>query len=263
MRVNLIIGGAEKGGTTALHHLLNQHPSIVMPRAKELHFFSDDSYFRGSEDPDYDCYHKMFYGRSYPYKAKILFKKISGASIFGDATPDYMWWRSAPYRIYQYNPDAKWILLLRNPIERAFSHYKMEYYKKKREHLSFADALIEEERRSERLHPLQDKVFSYKSRGLYSGQLRNIYKYFDCDSVFVVTSDKLKHNMLSVLNDVCMFLGVSEYKRSYLPGLFDSNAGNNSAKISQNDKQYLVNIFRDDVSELENILDMNLSSWLM
>jgi hypothetical protein len=63
MKINLIIGGTEKGGTTTLHYLLKSHPKILMPRAKELHFFSNENYFmKGGVDVDYRQYHRMFIG---------------------------------------------------------------------------------------------------------------------------------------------------------------------------------------------------------
>ena len=263
MKINLIIGGAEKGGTTTLFHLLKNHPSIVLPRAKELHFFSDDSRFHVPEEIDYSAYHKSFFSRSYSYKMKMYYKVLMGATVFGDATPDYMWWKTAPYRVFQYNSDAKWVLLLRNPIDRAFSHWKMEFYKKNRENLSFIDALMQEEERASQMSPMQDKIFSYKSRGFYTEQLRNIYRYFDKKNIYINTSDELRNNTLSVVSDICVFLGVSKYNESYIPKSYDQNKSSNNVKLSKDCRLYLVNVFRDEINELEKLLNKDLSEWLL
>jgi len=267
VKINLIIGGTEKGGTTSLYNLLKEHPKVLMPRAKELHFFSDENYFT-ENDVDYQQYHRMFFGRSYKYKFKLYYKYLSGARIFGDASPEYMWWNSAPHRVYQYNPLAKWLILLRNPIDRAFSHYKMNVFKKgakkghQNEQLSFMEAIIQEKERCKKSLPLQDKNFSYMDKGLYSKQLKNIYKYFDKNNVYVETSDVFKFNTFGTVNEICNFLGIDDYREYYIPKRYDSNIGVNDITMTSEERQYLVDYFKDEVKELEVILQKDLSFWL-
>ncbi len=123
MRVDFVIGGTQKGGTSALDSFLQQHPEICMPETrKELHFFD-----READDTDYKKYHANF-------KPKPQHRAI------GEASPIYMYWETAPYRIWRYNPQMKWILALRNPVERAFSAWNMET-KRGKEKLPFAEAI--------------------------------------------------------------------------------------------------------------------------
>ena len=260
MKINLIIGGTEKGGTTSLYSLLKNHLEIIAPRAKELHFFSDDSFF-DKEVIDHKQYHKLFLGRSWKHKLKIYLKYFSGARILVDSSPEYMWHNSAPQRVYQYNSDAKWIVLLRNPIDRVFSHYKTNVFKKStvNEPLSFIEALTRESKKNDTL--LQDRSFSYIDKGFYSKQLKNMYKYFDKKNVYVETSDTFKDNTLCVLNDICNFLEIGEYKKQYIPTSYDSNLGVSDIVMSSQEKEFLINIFKDEIKDLECVLKRDLSAW--
>ena len=114
---------------------------------KELHFFD-----REEEDRDYKKYSRKFR----PPKPK--------QRVIGEASPIYMYWETAPYRIWKYNPKMKWILVLRNPVERAFSAWNMET-KRGKEKLSFAEAIEKEPERCREALPLQHRVYSYIDRG--------------------------------------------------------------------------------------------------
>src|SRR4051795_9448938 len=112
MLINFVIGGTQKGGTSALDAFLRQHPQICMPESrKELHFFDREENF--ARPPKYRKYHANF-------------RPGPGHRVTGEATPIYMYWDAAPARIWSYNPAMKWILVLRNPVERAFSAWNME-----------------------------------------------------------------------------------------------------------------------------------------
>ncbi|HZR78058.1 MAG TPA: sulfotransferase domain-containing protein, partial [Chthoniobacterales bacterium] len=149
MRVDFVIGGTQKGGTSALDSFLRQHPGICMPTTrKELHFFD-----REEDNRDYKAYHANF-------------QPQPQHRVTGEASPIYMYWETAPYRIWKYNPNMKWILALRNPVERAFSAWNMET-KRGKEKLSFAQAIEKEADRCREALPLQHRVYSYVDRGLY------------------------------------------------------------------------------------------------
>src|SRR6266705_6230433 len=101
MRVDFVIGGTQKGGTSALDSFLRQHPEICMPKTKkELHYFDREQNFE--KRPNYEKYHAQF-------------KPAPRHRMTGEATPIYMYWNAAPHRIWTYNPQMKWILALRNP----------------------------------------------------------------------------------------------------------------------------------------------------
>src|SRR5256886_13492270 len=147
MRVDFVIGGTQKGGTSALDSFLRQHPQICMPETKkELHFFD-----REEDDRDYKKYHANF-------------KPNPQQRVTGEASPIYMYWETAPYRIWKYNPKMKWILALRNPVERAFSAWNMGT-KRGKEKLSVVDAIEKATDRCRGALPLQDRGYFYVDRG--------------------------------------------------------------------------------------------------
>src|SRR5437764_2957004 len=147
MRVDFVIGGTQKRGTSALDSFLRQHPQICMPTTKkELHFFD-----REEENTDYKEYHANF-------------EPTPEQRVIGEASPIYMYWETAPYRIWKYNPKMKWILALRNPVERAFSAWNMEA-KRDHEKLAFPEAIEKEPERCRTALPLQPRVYFDIDRG--------------------------------------------------------------------------------------------------
>ena len=128
-RIDFIIAGTQKGGTTALDEYFRTHQSICMAHKKEVHFFDEDRYFE-KKSPNYSKYHKYFSPNDY-------------SQVIGEATPIYMYWNKAIERIHVYNPQIKLIIILRNPIDRAFSHWNMER-DKGRESRTFLKAILDE-----------------------------------------------------------------------------------------------------------------------
>src|SRR5437763_8058688 len=124
-----------------------------------------------------------------------------------------MYWETAPYRIWKYNPTMKWILALRNPVERAFSAWNMET-KRGKEKLSFAEAIEKEADRCREALPLQHRVYSYIDRGFYAHQVRRLFNIFDRENVLVLLSDELRSNHRQSLRSAFEFLGVDS---SFVP----------------------------------------------
>src|SRR5437016_13541773 len=136
-RLNFIVPGAQKSGTTALHYFLRKHPQIALPDRQETHFFDDEEIF--SQQPvDYELLHRHFRVRA--------FRGVGSKPEAGEVTPSYLYWKPAMERIRNYNRQIKLVILLRNPIDRAFAHWNMQRFKD-REPLGFLDALKEEPRR--------------------------------------------------------------------------------------------------------------------
>src|SRR2546429_7073426 len=111
-KVDFLVAGAQKSGTTALNYYLRRHPYIALPIKKELHFFDNDELFAGG-NVSYEPLHEMF-------------QPARPGGIAGENTPIYLYWRPALPRIRDYNPAMKFIVILRNPIERAFSQWNMQ-----------------------------------------------------------------------------------------------------------------------------------------
>ena len=126
-RIDFIIAGTQKGGTTALYEYFRLHQNICMADKKELHFFDEDRYFE-KKNPNYSKYHRYFSPNEH-------------SQIIGEATPIYMYWNKSIERIHVYNPKIKLIIILRNPIDRAFSHWNMER-DKGRESRTFLKAIL-------------------------------------------------------------------------------------------------------------------------
>src|SRR5258708_21787754 len=110
-KVGFIVAGAQKAGTSALDAYLREHPELCLPRQKEVHFFDTNRFF-AVEPVDYTRYHSYFNPRP-------------SHRLLGEVTPAYLYWPTAAERIARYNPAMKLIMVLRNPVTRAFSQCNM------------------------------------------------------------------------------------------------------------------------------------------
>src|SRR5207302_6479875 len=239
MRVDFVIGGTQKGGTSALDSFLRQHPEICMPETrKELHFFD-----READDTDYKKYHANF--------------KPKQQRVIGEASPIYMYWETAPYRIWKYNPKMKWILALRNPVDRAFSAWNMET-KRDHEKLPFAEAIGKEPERCRMALPLQHRVYSYVDRGFYAHQVRRLFNIFGKENVLVLLNEELRNDHKKTLRRVFEFLGVDS---SFIPPEATIFEHEYSDKIDNQWRARLIDMFYFDIMELEKLLGRNFASW--
>lgn len=213
---DFIVVGAQKAGTSALFNYLIQHPSIIEPSAKEIHFFDRD-YKKGIK----------YYKRSFPTRTyKNIIKKLTGNAITGEATPDYCYIPNCMERINYYIPNVKIIFIIRNPIERAYSEYIMNI-KKGIEKLSFEEALEKEEERIKCLKKPPEEVpikegfsasqYSYKDRGIYITQLKRIEKLFPKNNILLINHEDMKKDTMGELTRVLKFLGIRDKDRFYNP----------------------------------------------
>lgn len=200
-QLDFMIVGAQKCGTTALAHFLSRHPGIGMADPKEAHLFDAPDYSSDWSPEEID------------ERYRPLFEHCPGAAIRGEATPAYMFLPEVARELDRYNPELKLIVLLRDPVERAVSQYYMERDRGD-EHLPLWLALSSEPFRLRRCRDARQsgsvmRRHSYRRRGLYSLQLRNLYRFFRKDRVLVIrTRDLLQHHD-AVLRQVFAFLGVS------------------------------------------------------
>src|ERR1700712_3741069 len=151
LKLDFLIIGTQKGGTSALDYYLRLHPGIEMGKQKELHFFDDEEIFK-SKKVDYTVLESHF--------------QVHSDKICGEATPIYMYWQPCIKRIWEYNHKIKLIAILRNPVSRAYSQWNMEI-QRKWDSGTFLDCIVNEEKKARESLPLQHRVYSYIDRGFY------------------------------------------------------------------------------------------------
>ena len=217
-RPNFIIIGAAKGGTTALHNYLGQHPDIFVTRKKEPKFFT--FYGDGVQDPSIPDERFDEDGRrryEYTKAGSIcdlesyhgLFDGVDGETAIGESSPMYMYCPESAQRIHDYDPTMKLIAILRNPVDRAFSHY-MQYSIQVQgdEYLPTFEKAIAAE-------PIDHPSMWYGLRhyvrlGFYHAQLQRYFDRFDPSQIQVHLYEDFKQNPQQVFGDIFRFLGVDD-----------------------------------------------------
>lgn len=196
MLPNFLIIGAQKGGTTSLINHLARHPDIFVPYEKEIGFFHDDQEYAKGID-----YYKTY------------FSGWNGEKCVGHApvNTSFCAEKAAP-RLFSFNPDIRLIMILRNPIDRAYSHY---YYCRRNclEDMDTFEAVIQREldmiARGD--HEYRSCHF-YISHGFYYAQLRAYFEYFDRNQLLILYYEDFKHSPESTLLSIHSFLKVEAIK---------------------------------------------------
>lgn len=243
MSVDFLICGTQKGGTSALDACCRSHRDILMPSQKELHFFDDDARFTEGE-PDYTVYH-------------ALFPNPEPGKVRGESTPVYMYWPGVPERIHRYNPAIRLITILRNPIERAYSHWQMET-SRGNETLPFGVALRAETARLAGADANQRRVYSYIDRGRYTAQLEKLWSLFGRDKVLVLRNEALRSTPADVLAQVSEFLDIAPFPEMQPQTV---NRQDYVSAMADSDRQFLQEVFAADIAALATALDWSLDNW--
>jgi hypothetical protein len=295
---NFLIAGAAKSGTTSLYYYLKDHPDIYLSPVKEPCFFTSEilNICRQGVDDD-----KKFYIKTFE-KYCELFRGAPGKKAIGEASTDtlYHYEETIP-AIKRLMVEPSIIILLRNPVDRAFSAY-LHLVRDNRESLSFEQGLAAEE---ERIKRNWQCIWHYKKRGLYYDQVKAFMDSFK--HVKVLLHDDLKKNPESVIKEVYEFLGVdasyrpadtkTHYNMSGVPrfkclnniflmknivqrtirniGSFlltedrwvklrDTLRGKLLVKIEMKPETrfYLQQFFREDILKLQELIDKDLSAWI-
>lgn len=240
-----LIVGAAKAGTTSLYTYLAQHPQIIEAKVKEVQFFSV-YYNKGV----------MWYRSKFPTKYQINERKITG-----EASPYYLFHPHAPKRIYKLLPNIKLIVMLRDPVDRAISHYFHEL-REENEFLPMEEAFRNEKKRikpelikmqaDESYNSETYRCYSYKSRGIYVDQLIRYFSLFSKDKMLILKSEDLFSNPKGILKDVLAFL---EVDAGILPNnLNPKNVGSYCAKVSSPIYKDLVNYYAPHNERLYQLL---------
>ena len=187
--VDFLIIGAQKAGTTALFHYLSTHPNVFMPPGKEVAFFcNDQKYLRGCER----------YLSHY-------FDAANAQQIKGEASPSYMLFDYVPARIQEHFPEIKLVAILRNPIDRAYSHYRMAV-RRSVELKTFDERVAEELQHGWIPDQERNHNSNYILFGEYGRILENFLAHFRREQIEIVFSEDLRSNRLTTVNKVLKFL---------------------------------------------------------
>jgi hypothetical protein len=241
-QLDFIVPGAQKSATTALHYFLKRHPQIALPDRQELHFFDDEEIF--SRPVNYQELHRHF-------------PAIAHSGLAGEVTPSYLYWRPAIERIHAYNPQIKLIILLRNPVDRAFAHWNMQRFRNL-EPLDFLDALKEESRRTAQASSIESRRFAYVERGFYSAQLERVFKFFPRPQVHVVKFEDFRDRKQKILDRIFDFLGL---KRLRITRDSDRNVVPYERAMTPDERKYLFSVFGLEIEKLEQMLGWHLADW--
>lgn len=265
--------GAMRCGTTLLYKILKSHNEIFVPRIrKEVHFF-DINYKKGLK------WYKSFF----PSK-----KDARKYKAIGEITPRYIFQENVPRKVAKVLPDAKFIVILRNPVNRIYSHYKLGLSVSKK-NISFEDFI--------------KSVNEPFRRGLYSEQLKNWMKHFPRERFLILIFEEMLDNPCKALKQIAEFLNVDKnkfdvglfesksnysyeprFKKLYLIGFKFKNfllrndldymysivrkgkhlfriVGKKADNIDADTRKKLYMMYEEDINELEKMLDINLSRW--
>ena len=199
--LGFVIGGVQKAGTSALARYLGAHPCLQLPHDKEAHIFDAPDFDDAATTSQIDA------------QFASLFDTATDTVLRGDATPFYLFQPKVIARIARYNPAMRWIVLLRDPVERAVSQHHMERQRgHERSALPVALLLERNRLRKDAGNLARGSVLrrhSYRARGDYAGQLDALFAHFPREQVLLLRSDELRATPSTSVARVCEFLSVS------------------------------------------------------
>lgn len=236
------VPGTQKGGTTSLYYYLKRHPRVVLSEIKEYHFF-DQHYEEGVSW----------------YRERLPVLPPEAGFITGDFTPLYMLHPHAPARMAALCPKARVIVLLRNPVDRAFSHYHHEV-RLGREERSFEAAIAEEPELigRELARMVADEHYfspvvqrhSYLTRGYYADQIERLVRHFARDQLLILQSERLFENPQAILERVYAFLDLEVIP----PGEFGAHNEHHYGKMDPALRRRLLDLFQAPNERLFELL---------
>lgn len=284
---NFFIVGTPKAGTTSLYHYLDEHPEVFVSPVKETNFFS----YNEIKDQG------LFYGEEHistlaQYESQFV--NAGSAKAIGEASVSYLFYPSVPAKIKQYSPDAKIIVILRNPVERGYSHYLMD------KRLGLVRVPYEDIIEKKGITHKNELFYQqYVSLGCYYEQLKRYIDQFGRDSVKVFLQEDLIADMDKTMTSIYQFLGVdtdfkllddksyntfSAPKNKIIEKLYAARgfrklakaiAGNSSEKVknlfmtkgkkvqlTDTLKCKLLEIYKEDVLATQELIGRDLQHWL-
>lgn len=252
LRFGFMIAGTQKAGTSSLSKLLDRHPQIMRAPRKEMHFF--DAEELDWDDPDYTDYQVV------PRRRR--------QRLVGDATPLYLWWPQALERIRAYNPDMKFVVLFRDPIERLFSQWQMILNRWPDQApdwptflTRFAPDGLEDE------IPPGTNVHAYRMqsgvvRGYYGAQLQRGYDLFGPERFHVVEFRHFISDHGAVVDAITDFLGINRFKQQPpLPHALPGKQASAETAPAGADIAALAERYREDFELFTRLSGLELQDW--
>lgn len=307
---NFFIVGAAKSGTTSLYEYLRQHPEVYMAPIKETHHFSTDlnpDAFR----PNYarslnkdisrwlqgDMKEGIFHAFVRDWNQYMqLFRLVTDQKAIGEVTNSYLYSSEAAANIRRRFPHARIIMMLRNPAERAFSHYLMDL-RIGYETADFMTALKKDMARNPKGWGISNM---YIEIGQYAQQVKRYLDTFPAEQLRIYLFDDFVQNPEEIMRDLFRFLGVRDdvhidFSRRYNPSFIPKNrfitllnaqkrfrdwvksmlprslrsraktmlfTNKNLPKMTDEERRFLIDIFEPDIRQLSRLINRDLSSWL-
>ena len=206
---NFLIIGAHKCGTTSLYEYLRQHPQVFMPQLKEPSFFT----FENQNLDHFPAMKRNVVTRFEDYAD--LFREANGYAAVGEASPMYFKCSYSAANIKRHLPHARLILILRNPLERAYSHFQMELRNGTVKSRNFAEAIHEYE-----LLPDGIRYQRYIHDGKYFTLLKPYLDLFGAENILVLLFDQLRSDPFGLMKSVFEFLGIDD---EFMPDLSEKH----------------------------------------
>ena len=202
---NFLVVGAAKAGTTSIYRYLSQHPEVYMSPIKEPKFFTSTGLKFPHNGPGDSMVDAGIVRDFSSYKA--LFNDVDNQKAVGEASADnlYYYFIAIP-NIYKYIRETRIIIILRNPVERAYSAY-LHLVRDGRENLGFKEALEAEDRRKKNNWEF---IWFYKDVGYYYSQVKAYLDAFGQDKVRIYFFEQLKSDALGLMQDIYRFIGVRD-----------------------------------------------------
>lgn len=309
---NFFIVGCVKGGTTSMHHYLGQHPDIYLTPIKETNYFSrkdiDAKNFREDYAVDIKINLKKYF-EDRPLKpvhiAHInetkdyleLFSESKNEKILGEICNSYLICPSTAEEIQRSCPDAKIAMVLRNPVDRAFSQYLMNIKEAKSINSSFIEEIEKDDKNEKKGWGVSHQ---YLELGLYYQQVKKYVDLFPKEQIKIIFYDDYRVSPKKILDELCDFLNIDnkfdfdvslnlnekgapnfkyfnylltrlgvvkmvkplfskEMKRRLFSVLFSQKK---LPKIQQAERDFLIDYYKKDISQLSKLIKKDLNAWL-
>ena len=241
-RLDFLVVGAEKAGTTAMFSYLKRVPGVYIPLPKELNFFDRAAWGDGT---NFSHLHRWF----------VLAPK---GAILGEATPTYLMNPECFPRIRSYNPGMRIIAILRSPIRRAFSawNFRRVRYRDKRDFMTAVRVEIESQGD---LSVARENKYRYMSAGLYAPQIRALRETFDDDQLLLIKFEDFNRDQETWVRKAAGFIGAAD--DFPFEGTRRPNAWKYKHRLEKDQFNELLPYYEDDISEVEALTGWDCSDW--